>query len=160
MIKFNVSGKGLAHGLRKQVERLVIALQPVPNDPTRDLVDQERRLTKIRIQVSNGNPILDQIKSDVARKREGKFNNGNAMLDQTKSEVGRQRDGKDRVSEDLEAILDPFGNLRGVRNVQITGAVTKSFSESLATKMMSTEMVDAAILARSAFDVAAMCLRE
>lgn len=130
MIKFNVSGKGLTHGLRKQVQRLVNALQPVQGDAAAPSEYHERRLTKVKIQVSNGNAILDQIKSEVVRQREGSI----------------------RVAEDLEEMLEPFGNLRGVRNVQIAGAVTAQFSESLTMKMMSLEKADVDALARSALD--------
>lgn len=135
MIKFNVSGKGLTHGLRKQNQRLVNALQahPVQLEDGTALTYQERRLNKIKIQVSNGNAVLDQIKKEVVRQREGKI----------------------RVAEDLEEMLEPFGELRGVRSVQIAGAVTTEFSERLVMKMMSLDKLDASTLARSAQDIEA-----
>lgn len=130
MIKFNVSGKGLAHGLKKQVQRLVNALQPVQKGEVASTVDQERRLAKVNIRVSNGNAFLDQIKSDIVRQREGSV----------------------KVAEDLEEMLEPFGDLRGVRTVQIAGAVTDKFSDRLAAKMMSMEKVDVSALTQSAHD--------
>ncbi|CAK4034839.1 Hypothetical predicted protein [Lecanosticta acicola] len=160
MIKFNVSGKGLTHGLRKQVRRLVDALQPPMvvsaglnesgrkvlqtgrNDGTTDCppqppdsaaeeewayishadaqdepAEQERRLAKVLIRVSNGNAFLDQRKSEAVQAREGSI----------------------RTSEDLEEMLEPFGDLRGVREAAITGAVTQSFSAKLRGQMMSEE---------------------
>lgn len=158
MIKFNVSGKGLTHGLKKQVRRLVDALQPAsvsqgvengargfltssdvgtvdsPHQPPDPIVEKdwvyvthadvqpetelaERRLAKVMVQVSNGNVFLDQIKSDAVKAREGSV----------------------RTSEDLEEMLEPFADLRGVREVAVTGAVTDSFSEKLRNEMMSSE---------------------
>ena len=116
MIKFNVSGKGLTHGLRKQVQRLVYALGPHMRSPD----EQDRRLAKVSIRVVNGNAFLDQVKSDVVRKSEGRI----------------------RGSEDLEEMLEPFGELRGVREVDISGAVTEAFAQSLRANMMSTETTD------------------
>lgn len=136
MIKYNVSGAGLIHGLRKQVQRLVHALQSTPlqstpTDDTPSSLDHMRRLTRVDVRVSNSNEILDQIKGKLVRKQEGRT----------------------RVAKDLEKMLEPFGNLRGVRSVQIDGAVTDEFSESLAMKMMSMGSVDATLLARDAHDL-------
>lgn len=131
MIKFNVSGAGLTHGLRKQVQRLVNALQSFESTDMPSSSCHKRRLTKINIRVSNGNAVLDQIKSEIVRKREGRI----------------------RVVKDLEEMLEPFRDLRGVRSVQIDGAVTDEFSKILAAKMMSLDSVDAAVLARSARDL-------
>ncbi|KAK4501371.1 hypothetical protein PRZ48_007179 [Zasmidium cellare] len=125
MIKFNVSGKGLTHGLRKQVKRLVNALQPPPPSDEEDedgyVVVQaakkdERQLAKVNIRVSNGNVYLDQIKSEAVRQRE----------------VGN------KISEDVAEMLEPFGDLRGVREVAISGAVTNDFARSLEETMRGT----------------------
>lgn len=111
MIKFNVSGKGLTHGLTRQVRKLVRALQPAQiNEKTSY---EERRLYKVNIRVSNGTAVLDQIKN-----------------------------GSVKIADDVEEMLEPFGSLRGVRNVQIAGAVAKDFSDSLAKKMMSMNIDD------------------
>jgi hypothetical protein len=127
MIKFNVSGKGLTHGLRKQVRRLVNALQST-GDPTDDV---GKRMAKISIRVSNGNAFLDQVKSEIVRQREGTI----------------------RISEDLEIMLEPFLDLRGVREVQISGAVTDKFAANLKEKMMSLEKLDPAAIERSLQDL-------
>jgi len=134
MIKFNVGGNGLTHGLRKQAQRLVDALRgPVPPQhgtatgechklSNRD-GNQEvnaRRLAKISIHVPNGNAVLDSIKSDKIR----------------------QRDGVTKVAEDVEAVLEPFGQLCGVRDVSINGAITDDFARKLEEKMRSTESVE------------------
>lgn len=144
MIKYNVSGKGLTHGLRKQVQRLVDGLSPqlLPapemkseNDAERAEVhhQQDRRLAKVAIRVVNGNAVLDQVKSDIIRKREGSI----------------------RVNEDLEEMLEPFGELRGVREVDISGAVTDVFAQNLRASMMdTTTKTDATVkIARSMHDL-------
>ncbi|KAK5709120.1 hypothetical protein LTR17_020054 [Elasticomyces elasticus] len=46
MIKYNVSGQGLVHGLRRQVQRLVSALKPGEDE-------EKRELTRLAIRVSN-----------------------------------------------------------------------------------------------------------
>ncbi|EME42936.1 hypothetical protein DOTSEDRAFT_173475 [Dothistroma septosporum NZE10] len=130
MIKFNVSGKGLMHGLRNQVRRLVNGLQPLPaldresedNKVTSDGRDSgtefcnERRLAKVHVRVSNGNAVLDQIKS--------------------------QREEAVKIEQDVEDMLAPLGDLRGVRDVAITGAVMKPFAESLRQKMMGNDKLE------------------
>ncbi|KAI5364867.1 hypothetical protein Slin15195_G044050 [Septoria linicola] len=142
MIKFNVSGKGLTHGLRKQVQRLVNVLQsPQMVDPKEEhTIDNglagrqvaARRLAKVNIRVSNGNAVLDQIKSEIVRKREGGI----------------------RVNEDLEEMLEPFADLRGVREVEVAGAVTDSFAKSLRSSMMDTNPADTtATVTRSLLDL-------
>jgi len=108
-IKFNVGGKGLTHGLRRQVQRLVTALKPP--DPLTD-----RRLTKINIRISNGNAVIDALKSDP-----------------------RQRDAGYRVSDDVETMLEPFKQLYGVREVSVSGAVTVLFARELEAAMTSTD---------------------
>lgn len=122
MIKFNVSGKGLTYGLRKQIQRLVNALQEdcAGADPDESIDATTRRMGKVHIRVSNGNAVLDQIKSDAVRQREGGI----------------------KVAEDLEEMLEPFGDLRGVHHVAIYGAVTETFAANLRKKMMSMEKAD------------------
>ncbi|KAK4895047.1 hypothetical protein LTR27_006914 [Elasticomyces elasticus] len=46
MIKYNVSGQGLVHGLRRQVQRLVSALKPGEDE-------EKRELTRLAVRVSN-----------------------------------------------------------------------------------------------------------
>lgn len=117
MIKFNVGGKGLTHGLRRQVQRLVNGLKQPAHDDEGSAGMVERRLTKLAIRVSNGNAVLDQVKSDIVRKREGGI----------------------KVSEDLEEMLEPFRQLYGVRDASISGAVTDKFAKGLEASMQSTE---------------------
>ncbi|KXT04918.1 hypothetical protein AC578_3439 [Pseudocercospora eumusae] len=118
MIKYNVSGKGLTHGIRKQVQRLVNALQPAEDVESNDFHERQC-LTKVTIRVSNGNAFLDQVKSDIVRQRESI-----------------------RVNEDLEEMLEPFSNWRAVREVAITGAVNDNYAKQLEAKMKSTERLD------------------
>lgn len=111
-IKFGVDGAGLAHGLRNQVQRLVNALVPVEQP--------DRRLAKVYIRVSNGNAVLDALKTNTSREREDDKN----------------------ISEDIEVILGPFGDLRGVQQVSVVGAVTDSYAQRLEAKMMSERSVE------------------
>lgn len=136
MIKFNVGGKGLTHGLRRQVQRLVNALQPVhasedvvhtyeaDSEHSEQYVEspackdvESRRLAKVFIRVSNGNAVMDSIKSEIVRQREGSI----------------------RVNEDLEEMLEPFGDLAGVREASVTGAVNEAFAVVLTERMKSAE---------------------
>jgi hypothetical protein len=127
MIKFNVSGKGLTHGLRKQIQRLVNALQTSDNPKSEEV----KRLAKISIRVSNGNAFLDQVKSEIVRQREGTI----------------------KISEDLEIMLEPFTTLRGIREVQVSGAVTDKFAGILKEKMMSLKRLNQEEIARSMRDL-------
>ncbi|KAI7327172.1 hypothetical protein KC315_g7276 [Hortaea werneckii] len=131
MIKFNVGGKGLTHGLRRQVQRLVNALKPrlppsddgevAGDDPEpgqrEDENERPRYLTNLIIRVSNGNTVLDSIKSDIVRQREGGI----------------------RENEDLEVMLEPFRQLYGVHNCSISGAVNLDFARELETSVRSTD---------------------
>ncbi|KAK4621944.1 hypothetical protein CLAFUW4_06857 [Fulvia fulva] len=142
MIKFNVGGKGLTHGLSNQVRRLVNALQPplaLNDEPKHDEVHEsgrdsgmemrsdERRLAKVHVRVSNGNVVLGQIKS--------------------------QREEALKIEQDVETMLAPFGDLRGVRDVAITGAVMKPFADSLRQKMMGNEKLEHTIAVTKALRV-------
>jgi hypothetical protein len=112
MIKFNVDGNGLTHGLRNQVRNLVGALQ-ASNES--DVSVDDRRLAKVHIRVSNGNAVLDALKSNIVLEREGSV----------------------KVSEDIEEMLEPFGQLRGVQQVSVVGAVTESYARRLEARMTS-----------------------
>ena len=117
MIKFNVDGNGLTYGLQSQVQRLVNKLQASNGS---DLDVEDRRLAKVLIRVSNGNAVLDALKSNIVRQREGRV----------------------KVSEDIEEMLEPFGQLRGVQQAQIRGAVTDMFARRLEARMMSERCID------------------
>lgn len=117
MIKFNVDGNGLTHGLQNQVRRLVNKLQAANGS---DLVAEDGRLAKVLIRVSNGNAVLDALKSNIVREREGSV----------------------KVPEDIEEMLEPFSQLRGVQQVHILGAVTYEFARRLEAKMMSERSIE------------------
>lgn len=61
MIKFNVGGKGLTHGLREQVETLVEALKT--DDP-------DDGVTRIQVKLLNGNNHLDAEQRTIVKRRE------------------------------------------------------------------------------------------
>lgn len=134
MIKFNVSGKGLTAGLKRQCQRLVNALQPpsLAGDGGEAESSAERRLTRVTIRVSNGNSVVDQLKSESS---------------------ARQREGGSKVNEDLEEMLEPFSDLRGVREVAINGAVNESYARSLEAKMQSLEKPDMESMTRRLHDL-------
>jgi len=118
MIKFNVSGKGLAHGLRRQVQRLVFALQPPrchEADHCGDNGSEDRHLAKVTVRVSNGNAVSAGIHS--------RFNGA-----------------APKVSDDIEEMLEPLGHLCGVRYARVLGAVNEDFALQLEARMQSTEI--------------------
>ena len=147
MIKFNVSGKGLTHGLRRQVQKLVNVLKPAPNQTQKDDKENaglERRLIRLTVRVANGNAVMDQIKHDISRHRENdspsnKTYKGVSRI--TASSDGR-RTGSERISDDIEDMLSPFGQLRGVRDISIGGAVPDDFAMGLEQVMRSTAPVE------------------
>jgi hypothetical protein len=105
MIKYNVSGKGLVHGLRRQVERLVCALQPTEGEC--------EGLARVMIRISGGNAVTTSLKAQF----------GEAQ----------------RVSKDVEEILEPFGHLCGVRDARVMGAVGESSARELEERMRGFE---------------------
>jgi len=111
MIKFNVSGKGLTHGLRRQVQRLVLALQPEhrKDEGQDELVSGPTRVT---VRVSNGSAITDSLNA--------------------------RGFGARKVSEDIAEMLEPFGCLRGVQYAKIMGAVGDDVAQRLEERMQST----------------------
>ncbi|KAK5134911.1 hypothetical protein LTR08_006001 [Meristemomyces frigidus] len=126
MVKFNVGGKGLTHGLKRQVQRLVNALKapsPAENEgegttTTATTELEPRRLTKLAICVSNSNATLDAIKAISTRESD---NNNNKPV------------------PDLEVLLEPFRQLYGVREVSVRGAVAQEFARGLESSMRSTD---------------------
>lgn len=118
MIKFNVQGKGLTAGLKSQLEQLVDAIRSRRDadgdfDMTRGV--RERKLAKVNIRVSNGNSVVDALKP---------------------SEI-RLNCEAEKTNQDLEDMLSPFGSLRGVGQVHISGAVPEDLAERLTQKMKS-----------------------
>lgn len=115
MIKFNVSGRGLAYGLRQQVQKLVNVLKPDvgggDDDDDRDGNSAEsRHLSSLRIRVSTSNAIAE-------------------ALDRTR--------GEPKVSDDLTVILEPLRQLYGVHEAVVTGAVTPDFAAELEASLQS-----------------------
>ena len=111
MIKFNVQGKGLAAGMRKQLERLCGALQSVPGEDSRDGdFVPERRLVKVHVLVSNGNSSVEALKPS------------------TIDEVIQS-------NNDIEEVLEPLSSLRGIHDVSICGAVLGDFAVLLTERM-------------------------
>ncbi|KAK0940454.1 hypothetical protein LTR29_008042 [Friedmanniomyces endolithicus] len=112
MIKFNVSGKGLVHGLRRQVQRLVNALKPVEGEE-----EEERYLTRLAVRVANS-AVSEAV---VPRRQSGK---GGEVT---------------TANADVETVLTPLRQLYGVRDVSISGAVSPEFARELVTRLRSTE---------------------
>lgn len=108
MIKFNVSGKGLTHGLRRQVQRLVTALQPEHEDNQ----DPSGRLNRVIVRVSNGNAITDSLNARGC--------------------------GSPKVSEDVAEMLEPLGCFRAVQNAKVMGAVGDNVARRLEEEMRTT----------------------
>ena len=116
MIKYNVSGKGLMHGLRRQVLKLVCALQPIEEEEGygQDVDLREPRterpgLARVMIRISNGNAVTQSLKVQFAEVQ--------------------------RISKDIEEILEPFGHLCGVRDARVMGAVGQSYACELEDRM-------------------------
>nr|OQO20083.1 hypothetical protein B0A51_10187 [Rachicladosporium sp. CCFEE 5018] len=119
MIKFNVSGKGLVHGLRKQVERLITALSPCSASAGIDGAAEESHertggLTDITIRVSNGNAITDSLNS-------------------------RFSGAATKVSDDIDTMLEPFGSLGGITTATVLGAVSETSARQLEARMRDAE---------------------
>ncbi|WPG97271.1 Hypothetical protein R9X50_00004500 [Acrodontium crateriforme] len=117
MVKFNMSGSGLTHGMRQQAQRLVTALRPslAPNQ----LDSIQHSLAKISIRVTNGNFV-------------------NAIRD--RSAAGRNNRGSASgclPAEELDEMLYPFGQFWGVREVSVKGDVTEQFARDLEERMSS-----------------------
>ncbi|KAK1048737.1 hypothetical protein LTS16_004210 [Friedmanniomyces endolithicus] len=110
MIKFNVSGKGLVHGLRRQVQRLVNALKPVDG-----VEGEERYLTRLAVRVANSAVSA----TVVPRRQSGKV-----------GEVAT-------AQGDVETVLMPLRQLYGVRDANISGAVSPEFARELETRLRS-----------------------
>jgi hypothetical protein len=84
------------------------------NDDSSELaVFGDRRLAKVHIRVSNGNAVVDSLKCETLR----------------------QREGEPKINEDLAQMLDPFEDWRGVSDAKISGAVTPTLALRLVQKM-------------------------
>ena len=118
MIKFNVSGKALTLGLRKQVQRLVNALR---SGAVQGQEHDHGRLSRVSIRVQNGDNYLEA----------------------KKSELVRQRDGSLKGFGDVAEILEPFSDLYGIGSVSVTGAVSEDNAQTLMELMTDKNRKDA-----------------
>ncbi|TKA74294.1 hypothetical protein B0A55_05415 [Friedmanniomyces simplex] len=115
MIKFNVSGEGLVHGLRRQVQRLVNALKPAQEEDGEH--EKGKCLMKLAVKVAKS-----AVSETVHRRQNVKS--------------GEVAAGGE---EDVETVLMPLRQLYGVRDVSVSGAVTDGFARELETCLRSTE---------------------
>jgi len=120
MIKYNVSGKGLVHGIRRQGLKLVCALQPMARQDegcgiaTEELSVPERPgLARVVIRISSGNTVTTSLKAQFGEVQ--------------------------RISQDIEEILEPFGHFCGVRDPRVIGAVGQAYARELEERMRDTE---------------------
>jgi hypothetical protein len=124
MIKYNVSGKGLMHGLRRQVLRLVCALQPLDEQQGQDGVEEK----------GAGSIVQEQPCPGLARVLI-RVSGGNAVTASLKTQFGEAQ----RISKDIEEILEPFGHLCGVRDARVMGAVGPAYARELEERMRDCE---------------------
>lgn len=113
MIKYNVSGKGLTHGLRRQVQRLANALKPGDGEG--------RELTRLVVRVSNS------AVSDTAYTR------------RSAGEPAAVSVSAISLLEDSDTVLMPLRQLYGVREASVSGAVTTEFALELEALMRRKE---------------------
>lgn len=112
----NVSGQGLTHGLRRQVQRLVNALRSNGTESQENC----RQLSCVKIRVQNGDNFLEARKSNIVR----------------------QRDGSLKSDDDVADMLEPFSDLYGVGSVSVIGAVPEDFAQALTELMMDKSRGD------------------
>lgn len=117
MIKYNVSGKGLVHGLRRQVSKLVCALLPPirSNNEWSGMEELAERPSLVRVMI--------------------RVSKGNAVTQSLKAQFGEVQ----RISEDIEEILEPFGHFYGVRDPRVMGAVGQAYARELEERMRDDE---------------------
>jgi hypothetical protein len=121
MIKYNVSGKGLVHGIRRQVLKLVCALQPMAishEDEGCEIATTEEEpsrlgLARVVIRISSGNTVTTSLKAQFGEVQ--------------------------RISQDIEQILEPFGHFCGVRDPRVVGAVGQADARELEERMRDPE---------------------
>jgi hypothetical protein len=121
MIKYNVSGKGLVHGIRRQVLKLVCALQPMASheDERRELATEEPSgpgLARVVIRISSGNTVTTSLKAQFGEVQ--------------------------RISQDIEEILEPFGHFSRVRDPRVVGAVGQAYARELEERMRDSEPLE------------------
>ena len=122
MIKYNVSGKGLVHGLRRQVLKLVCALQPLGGQG-----QEEGGTAAGSVREEGSCPGLARVLIRIS--------GGNAVTASLKTHFGEAQ----RISKDIEEILEPFGHLCGVRDARVMGAVGHDYARALEERMRGLE---------------------
>jgi hypothetical protein len=127
MIKYNVSGKGLVHGLRRQVLRLVCALQPLEEHGGNQGEGGEEGGTGSIVKEEESRPGLARVLIRIS--------GGNAVTASLKTQFGEAQ----RISKDIEEILEPFGHLCGVRDARVMGAVGPVYARELEERMRGYE---------------------
>jgi hypothetical protein len=127
MIKYNVSGKGLVHGLRRQVLRLVCALQPSEEPGVNQGEGGEEGGTGSIVKKEESCPGLARVLIRIS--------GGNAVTASLKTQFGEAQ----RISKDIEEILEPFGHLCGVRDARVMGAVGPFYARELEERMRGYE---------------------
>jgi hypothetical protein len=122
MIKYNVSGKGLVHGIRRQVLKLVCALQPMATSHEDEGCDE--------IAAVEEEPSRPGLARVVIR-----ISSGNTVTTSLKAQFGEVQ----RISQDIEEILEPFGHFCGVRDPRVVGAVSQAYARELEECMRDPE---------------------
>lgn len=117
-IKYNVGGKGLTHGLRGQFARLIEALNVAP---------------MVRM---NDKEKLSEGRKGGLKRLTVKLLNGNDHLDAEKRKMVKARDASIRGVQEVQTVLEPLMELKGLANLEITGAVTEEFIEQAKVKTM------------------------
>ncbi|KAM0719209.1 hypothetical protein Q7P37_005114 [Cladosporium fusiforme] len=131
MIKYNVSGKGLVHGLRRQVAKLVSSLQSSEEEKERE----QGEGGEVQRRDQKPSPSLAPEERAGFARVTIRISNGNTVTQSLKAQFGEVQ----RISEDIEEILEPFGRFCGVREARVMGAVGQTFARGLEEKMRSCE---------------------
>lgn len=151
MIKFGVGAKGLKHGLKRRVQQLVLALQSAEQERSDEKVDaieeggEERRLAKLHVLLRSESQPQKTAADLLGRLVETKHEKNRLQCGQPSAHLQKRCA---ETPENLEEILEPFGDLRSVREVTVGGAVSESFAKTLAERMRSTEPVETSMMGK------------
>ena len=105
MIKYNVGGKGLTHGLRDQVQKLVDALRPASED--------QPGLNEIQVILINGNTLTACNKGNVVRTKNNECSD----------------------DDEVQRVLEPMAELHHIASIRLEGPLTDDFAEHLRSTM-------------------------
>ncbi|KAI4728185.1 hypothetical protein E4T49_04091 [Aureobasidium sp. EXF-10728] len=108
MIKYNVGGSGLVHGLKLQVAKLVTAFKDA---------EQEEGIKRLTLRLQNGN--------------EG-------VPEGEKRGIGKTREREVRSIEEVQGVLEPLKQLTGLRELVLCGAITDAYKADLLKSMTAT----------------------